>query len=105
MSSWEPNLKPGGVIQSWVEVGRVFQLLRKNSDRLDVKRDPIITDIMYRDRSKIFISSRPDGDMKDKFKSRMNIEIQATDNHDDISIFVKREIAKHRRWSKIVSEL
>ena len=54
---------------------------------------------------KLFISSRPDGDIKDKFKSRMNIEMQATDNHGDISEFVKREIAKHRRWKKMSSEL
>ena len=54
---------------------------------------------------KLFISSRPDGDIKDKFKSRMNIEIQATDNHGDISKFVKREIGKHRRWKKMSSEL
>lgn len=54
---------------------------------------------------KVFISSRPDGDIKDKFKSRMNIEIQATDNHADISKFVSQEIAKHRRWSKMSGDL
>jgi hypothetical protein len=54
VSSWEPNLKPGEVIQSLVEVGRVFQLLRKNSDRLDVKQDPIITDIsLHRSKSRL----------------------------------------------------
>ena len=36
---------------------------------------------------KIFISSRPDGDIKERFKSRSNIEIQAT----DISRFVESE--------------
>lgn len=50
---------------------------------------------------KIFISSRPDGDIKERFKSRANIEIQATDNQDDIATFVKSEITKHRRWKKI----
>lgn len=50
---------------------------------------------------KIFISSRPDGDIKEIFKSRANIEIQAIDNHDDISRFVEGEIIKHRRWKKI----
>ena len=43
---------------------------------------------------KIFISSRPDGDIKERFKSRSNIEIQAT----DISRFVESEITKHPRW-------
>lgn len=50
---------------------------------------------------KIFISSRPDGDIKERFKSRANIEIQATDNYDDIATFVESEITKHRRWKKI----
>jgi ankyrin repeat domain-containing protein 50 len=50
---------------------------------------------------KIFISSRPDGDIKERFKGRANIEIQATDNHDDIATFVESEITKHRRWEKI----
>lgn len=50
---------------------------------------------------KIFISSRPDGDIKERFKGRANIEIQAADNHDDIATFVKSEITKHRRWNKI----
>lgn len=54
---------------------------------------------------KIFISSRPDGDIKERFKSLANIEIQATDNHHDISKFVKSEITKHRRWAKISAEL
>lgn len=50
---------------------------------------------------KIFISSRPDGDIRERFKGRANIEIQATDNHDDIATFVESEITKHRRWKKI----
>jgi len=54
---------------------------------------------------KIFISSRPDGDIKDRFKSQANIEIQAADNHDDISRFVESEITKHPRWNKISLKL
>ena len=54
---------------------------------------------------KIFISSRPDGDIKERFKGRANIQIQATDNHDDIATFVQSEITKHRRWKKISREL
>jgi hypothetical protein len=54
---------------------------------------------------KIFISSRPDGDIRDRFLSRPNIEIQATDNQGDIERFVKEEIVKHRRWAKMSSSL
>jgi hypothetical protein len=54
---------------------------------------------------KIFISSRPDGDIKENFKTRVNIEIQATDNYGDISRFVQIEIAKHRRWQKMSTNL
>jgi Cdc6-like AAA superfamily ATPase len=54
---------------------------------------------------KIFISSRPDGDIRERFKGQANIEIQATDNHDDISRFVESEITKHLRWNKISLEL
>jgi ankyrin repeat domain-containing protein 50 len=54
---------------------------------------------------KIFISSRPDSDIREIFKTRANIEIQATDNHDDITRFVKSEITRHPRWNKMSSGL
>jgi len=54
---------------------------------------------------KIFISSRPDGDIKEKSKSRDNIEINANDNNKDISSFIKSEIVKHRRWGKMHLDL
>jgi Cdc6-like AAA superfamily ATPase len=54
---------------------------------------------------KIFVSSRPDGDIKERLKDRANIEINATDNQDDISIFVNSEIVKHRRWTKMPVKL
>lgn len=50
---------------------------------------------------KIFISSRPDGDIRDRFLSRPNIEIQATDNQGDIEKFVNNEIINHRQWAKM----
>ncbi|OCL11473.1 hypothetical protein AOQ84DRAFT_386815, partial [Glonium stellatum] len=50
---------------------------------------------------KVFISSRPDGDIRDRFLSRPNVEIQATHNQGDIEKFVSQEIVKHRRWKKI----
>ncbi|RFU32262.1 hypothetical protein B7463_g4088, partial [Scytalidium lignicola] len=54
---------------------------------------------------KIFISSRPDGDIRERFKNKTNIQIQSSDNHEDISKFVEAEICKHRRWSKMSNEL
>jgi ankyrin repeat domain-containing protein 50 len=54
---------------------------------------------------KIFISSRPDGDIKDSLQSYSNITIQASDNDDDIATFVRGEIVRHRRWSRISAEL
>jgi ankyrin repeat domain-containing protein 50 len=54
---------------------------------------------------KIFISSRPDGDITDKLKDRANIQINAKNNQDDISRFVKSEIVKHRRWDKMTPKL
>jgi len=50
---------------------------------------------------KIFVSSRPDGDIKEMFENEKNVYIQAADNQDDISKFIKEEIAEHRRWKKM----
>ncbi|SPQ26473.1 155b9fce-3d70-4eae-8d87-6b345046ed02 [Thermothielavioides terrestris] len=54
---------------------------------------------------KVFISSRPDVDIRDRLLSQPNIEIRATDNQDDIAKFVNEEIIKHRRWGKIAAPL
>ncbi|PGH08637.1 hypothetical protein GX51_01157 [Blastomyces parvus] len=54
---------------------------------------------------KVFISSRPDIDIKITFSSHPNIRIQASDNDDDISKFVKSEITRHLRWNKMSVEL
>jgi ankyrin repeat domain-containing protein 50 len=54
---------------------------------------------------KIFISSRPDGDIKERLKDRANIAIDATKNQYDISRFVNSEIRKHRRWGKMPPKL
>jgi hypothetical protein len=47
---------------------------------------------------KIFISSRPDYNIRRKLKDRANIEIQANDNYDDITKFVNTRISQHARW-------
>ncbi len=49
---------------------------------------------------KVFISSRPDGDIRRHFISYPNIEIQATDNKDDIEKFVIEKIVQHPLWEK-----
>lgn len=46
---------------------------------------------------KIFISSRPEPDIKHRFECGPNVGIQATDNQDDISRFVSAEIDKHEK--------
>jgi len=53
---------------------------------------------------KIFISSRPDQDIKDRFDSEPNVRIQATDNQSDISTFVENKIEKSpEKWRKRIS--
>lgn len=47
---------------------------------------------------KVFISSRPDRDIRSAFVCKPNIEIQATHNEKDIRKFVDREIVKHGNW-------
>lgn len=41
---------------------------------------------------KVFISSRPDRDIKSRFEGGPNVEIRATDNQDDIEKFIHHEI-------------
>ena len=47
---------------------------------------------------RVFISSRPDRDIRDKFLSRPNIEIETKHNEKDIQRFVNEEIIKHGNW-------
>ena len=54
---------------------------------------------------KVFISSRPDVDIKAHFRNRPSIEIKATDNHFDIASFVRQEIVRHPRWNSMTSDL
>jgi ankyrin repeat domain-containing protein 50 len=41
---------------------------------------------------KIFIASRPDEDIRNRFSTQPNIEIQATDNHGDIEKYIDAKI-------------
>ncbi|KAK9773016.1 putative NACHT domain-containing protein [Seiridium cardinale] len=54
---------------------------------------------------RIFISSRPDRDIKTQFSLRPNIEIQAKHNEKDIEQFVNEEIIKHGSWQYMSSSL
>jgi hypothetical protein len=54
---------------------------------------------------KVFISSRPDRDIRDRFLKTRNIEIQATDNEEDIRTFVRKEIIKHGNWESMSQDL
>jgi hypothetical protein len=54
---------------------------------------------------KVFISSRPDSDIRESFLSRPSVEIQAMENRGDIEKFVNQEIVKHGRWNKMSPSL
>ncbi|KAI1368511.1 hypothetical protein F5Y08DRAFT_296011 [Xylaria arbuscula] len=51
---------------------------------------------------RIFISSRPEGDIRQRLNHLSNIEIQATDNENDIARFVMQSIEKNGRWSGVL---
>ncbi len=68
---------------SRVKLIETFQLL------LDKAEKPI----------RLFISSRPDRDIRECFLEKPNIEIQARHNKSDITTFVNQEIVKHESWS------
>jgi hypothetical protein len=53
---------------------------------------------------KVFISSRPDEDIKAQVSGKI-IEIQAINNQGDIEKFVNAEIDKPRRWGPISADL
>ncbi|KAF3770865.1 hypothetical protein M406DRAFT_215991, partial [Cryphonectria parasitica EP155] len=49
----------------------------------------------------LFISSRPESDIRTAFRDRVSVEVGAEDNQDDIAAFVKREIYKPGgRWGR-----
>ncbi|KAF5591597.1 het-E-1 heterokaryon incompatibility protein [Fusarium subglutinans] len=50
---------------------------------------------------RVFISSRPDEDILRHFKGTPTMEIEATDNEEDISSFVKDKLFRDTRWTVI----
>jgi ankyrin repeat domain-containing protein 50 len=54
---------------------------------------------------RVFISSRPDRDIRRQFQTKRNIEILAKDNSEDIKKFVQKEIVKHEEWHDLSQSL
>jgi ankyrin repeat domain-containing protein 50 len=53
----------------------------------------------------IFVSSRADGDIYQRFNSRPFITVQALHNQEDVSRYVKENIARHRYWKDMNATL
>lgn len=54
---------------------------------------------------KVFVSSRRERDIQDRFWDNANIEIQANHNEMDIRKYVNDEIVKHGNWRQMNSQL
>ena len=73
-------------------------------------RDGLITSLIFISSRatrpvKIFVSSRPDSDIKERLQDKTNVAIRAKDNEDDISTFVRSEIGKHQNLKGLSQEL
>ncbi|KAK5627729.1 hypothetical protein RRF57_003444 [Xylaria bambusicola] len=53
---------------------------------------------------KIFISSRPESDLRQRLIHLSNIDIQATDNGDDIAKFVRKSIDRNGNWIRVLRQ-
>ncbi|KAF4943325.1 hypothetical protein FSARC_14946, partial [Fusarium sarcochroum] len=56
-------------------------------------------------RLRVFISSRPDDDIRRHLRGRPMIEMQATDNEQDISSFVDDKLSQDSRWAGLSPRL
>jgi len=54
---------------------------------------------------RVFISSRPDREIRRQFSSRPNIEIQAKDNKADIGKFLDINVVKRESWSPLLPKV
>lgn len=50
---------------------------------------------------KVFVSSRPDRDIRKAFQNFVNIEILARHNKKDIQMYINAEIVKHSNWKEM----
>lgn len=73
-------------------------------DRQDLVQ--ILTDMLKSSRRPlmIFVSGRPDGDIRDAFRNRVKVEIGVEDNRGDITKFVEEKVKEHRRWDKFTKD-
>ncbi|ERT02395.1 hypothetical protein HMPREF1624_00693 [Sporothrix schenckii ATCC 58251] len=53
----------------------------------------------------VFVSSRPENHIRKFFHHMPNVEIQATDNSEDIKKFVHAEVVRHPNWHDMPTEL
>ncbi|KAI0512690.1 hypothetical protein F5B22DRAFT_648539 [Xylaria bambusicola] len=53
---------------------------------------------------RIFISSRPESDLRQRLIHLPNIGIEATDNGDDIAKFVRTSIERNGNWSRVLRQ-
>ncbi|GKZ69501.1 hypothetical protein AnigIFM50267_004710 [Aspergillus niger] len=72
--------------------GNLIQLFE---DLLSSSRRPV----------KLFIASRPDGDVQQQVRSHPNIEVLATDNHQDIQTYISQEMVKMNRMNSAFGKL
>ena len=89
------------LIQSYPQVTLVIDALDE-CDKLTRVRLIDALDRLIEESSsllKIFISSRPDGDIKDRFALGPNMEIRATDNRVDIIKFVNNKLEDSIPWT------
>lgn len=49
---------------------------------------------------KVFISGRPEGDIRAALRSRTIVEIGVEDNQTDIARFIEERVQQHRRWDQ-----
>lgn len=83
-----------GLVQSYPQVTLVLDALDECNPK--TRKELVDTLDMLVSQSpnlvKIFISSRPDRDIKHRFEGGPNMEVKATDNRDDITKFVADQI-------------
>lgn len=73
-------------------------------DRQDLVQ--FLTEMMESSRRPlmIFVSGRPDGDIRDAFRNRIKVEIGVEGNQGDITKFVEKKVKEHRRWDDFTKD-
>ncbi|KAH8653732.1 ankyrin repeat-containing domain protein [Xylariales sp. PMI_506] len=81
----------------------VLDALDECEPRSRSKLIAMLEDLLSQSRKtlRVFISSRPERDIRKCFMTYPTIEIEATDNEEDIRKFVDGEVAKHGDWDEM----